>query len=574
VEAPTWLRHTLEEIIGQIRRLLDVSGCAFQVVDFEAGMIRPAAAWFASDEARDSMTPVLERPYDRERPGVTEAAIESGESLLLQSFEDWEGAAGVRERLEAELAPQVARVAWDWYRSSSFISCPVRTAGGRTLGVLAISSRAPQSLLGAEDLRVVEVFAGLAALALERSELLDREERRGREERELNEAARAVSASLEPDDVYMAIVEQAGKLVGAEKVALRRYEPATADLRTVAAIGFTEEGERTRFPVGEGMIGQVARTGQPYVSDPADADRFARTFLERENIGSFVHVPIALGPRLFGVLTASHADPGYYGAPELARLEALAPPAAGAIANALDFHRERRVAAALTRGFVPPGAADVPGFELGLVYEPAGHDVGGGDIFGVWTLPSGALAVLVGDVTGKGLEVAALSAMVRFFVEARTWDSERPGEVLAQTDRLLGGRLPSASFVTAFMGVIAGGTLRWANAGHAPPVLLRRDGEESLKATGVPLGVEAAARYEEQETPFASGDVLFASTDGLIEARRDGSFFGERRLPAVLAEHGRTLAPRELVALIYREVEAWAPQLDDDIVLLALRPCP
>jgi sigma-B regulation protein RsbU (phosphoserine phosphatase) len=569
-----WLRHTLEEIIGQIRRLLDVSGCAFQIVDFDAGMIRPAAAWFASDEARDSMTPVLERPYDRERPGVTEAAIERGEALLLQRFEDWEGAAALHERLQAELEPEVARVAWDWYRSSSFISCPVRTAGGRTLGVLAISSRAPQSLLGAEDLRVVEVFAGLAALALERSELLDREERRGRAERELNEAVRAISASLELDAVYAAIVEQARQLVGAGKVALRRYELATADLRTVAAVGFTEEGERTRFRVGEGMIGQVARTGKPYVSDPADADRFVRTFVEREGIGSFVHVPIALGPRLFGVLTASHEEPGYYGQEELARLEALATPAAGAIANALDFHRERRVAAALTRGFVPHGATDIPGFELGLVYEPAGHDVSGGDIFGVWTLPSGALAVLVGDVTGKGLEVAALSAMVRFFVEARSWDSERPGEILAQTDRLLGGRLPSASFVTAFMGVIADGTLRWANAGHAPPTLLRPDGDEALKATGVPLGVEAGALYEEHEAPFGLGDVLFASTDGLIEARRDGSFFGERRLPAVLAEHGRTLAPAELVDLVYREVEAWAPHLDDDVVLLALRPCP
>ena len=164
-------------------------------------------------------------------------------------------------------------------------------------------------------------------------------------------------------------------------------------------------------------------------------------------------------------------------------------------------------------------------------------------------MPSGALAVLVGDVTGKGLEVAALSAMVRFFVEARSWDSERPGEILAQTDRLLGGRLPSASFVTAFMGVVADGALRWANAGHAPPALLRPVGEEALKATGVPLGVEAGARYSEHETPFGPGDVLFASTDGLIEARRDGSFFGEQRLRIVLAEHGRTLAPDELVAL-------------------------
>ena len=314
----------------------------------------------------------------------------------------------------------------------------MRTAGGRTLGVLAISSRPPQRPLGPEELRLVEVFADLAALALERTELLDREERRGREERELNEAARAVSASLELDTVYTAIVEQAGHLVGASKVALRRYEPATADLRTVAAIGFTDESRAHALRRGRGHD-RARRAHRGVVRQRPGRRRIASctAFVEREGIGSFVHVPIALGPRLFGVLTASHEEPGYYGAEQLARLEALAPPAAGAIANALDFHRERRVAAALTRGFVARGADDVPGFELGLVYEPAGHDVGGGDIFGVWTLPSGALAMLVGDVTGKGLEVAALSAMVRFFVEARTWDSERPGEVLAQTDRLL-----------------------------------------------------------------------------------------------------------------------------------------
>ena len=128
-----WLRRTLEEILVQLRRLLDISACAFQVVDFEAGTIHPAAAWFATDEVRAAMTPVLERRYDRERPGVTEAAIERGDALHIERFEEWEGATALRLRLEEELAPHDARLAWDWYQSSSFISCPVRTAGGRTL---------------------------------------------------------------------------------------------------------------------------------------------------------------------------------------------------------------------------------------------------------------------------------------------------------------------------------------------------------------------------------------------------------------------------------------------------------
>ena len=120
----TWLRHTLEEIIEQIRRLLDVSGCAFQVVDFETRTIHPAAAWFATDAVRAAMTPVLARPYDRERPGVTEAAIERGEALLIPRFEAWEGAGPLRERLQAELDPADAKLAWDWYRTSSFLSVP------------------------------------------------------------------------------------------------------------------------------------------------------------------------------------------------------------------------------------------------------------------------------------------------------------------------------------------------------------------------------------------------------------------------------------------------------------------
>jgi GAF domain-containing protein len=573
VEAPIWLRHTLEEILEQIRRLLDVSGCAFQVVDFDEGVIRPAAAWFATDAVRAAMSPVLERRYDRARPGVTEAAIERGDALLIRRFEDWEGAARLRQRLEEELDPSDARLAWDWYQSSSFISCPVRTAGGRTLGVLAISARAPQRLLGEDELRVVKVFADLAAIALERTELLDREERRGREDRELNEAVRALSVSLEPDDVYEAIVEQGSRLTGATRVVLRRYEPATADLRTVAAIGISSETRSRPFAVNQGMIGEVARTGTSYVSSPTDAERFAHEFLEREGIGSFMHVPIALGPRLFGVLTASHELADHFGPHDLARLEALAVPAAGAIANALDFQRERRIAEALTRGFVPQAGSDIPGFELGVVYEPAGHQVGGGDIFGVWTLPSGALAVLVGDVSGKGLEVAALSAMVRFFVEARTWDSESPAAVLEQTDRLVRGRLPGGSFVAAFMGVVAGERMRWANAGHSPPVLLCPDGAQRLAATGVPLGVGDEIHYAEHEARFAPGDVLFAATDGLVEARRDGAFFGDERLVAVLTEPGRDLEPNELVAAVHREVHDWAPELDDDMVLLALRRC-
>jgi serine phosphatase RsbU (regulator of sigma subunit) len=561
-----WLAQTLDEILTRIRRLLAVDGCAFQVVDWERRVIRPAAAWFADDETRAALEPVLTRTYEPDRPGVTEAALERGEPLLIASIAEWPGAARLRERLRERLDAEGADRAWRWYERSSFISCPVRTSAGRALGVLAISRARPRPSLTAEDLRVVEVFADLAALAIERSQ-------HARELHLLNRAAREVGRSLEPEAVYRAIVEQARTLTGAPKAMLARYEPATDELRVVASVGYTGEATRGRFRLGEGMIGTVAATREPYVSNQADAGRFLQEFVRREDVGSFVHVPISLGARLFGVLNVSAARVGHFDAETLELVVAFAATAAGAIANALDFQRERRVAHALTRGFVPGPAPALPGLQIGLVYEPAGREVGGGDVFGAWTLPSGAAAVLIGDVSGKGIEVAALSSMVRFFVEARTWDSERPAEVLAQTDALLRHRLPSASFVSAFMGVIDQGTVRYANAGHGSTVLLRAAGDEqSLRATGMPLGVEEGT-WGEEKVSFELGDVLFMATDGLGEARRDGAFFGEARLPELLAEHARRLGPEALVALVRRELEAWAPELNDDVVILALRRC-
>ena len=116
------------------------------------------------------------------------------------------------------------------------------------------------------------------------------------------------------------------------------------------------------------------------------------------------------------------------------------------------------------------------------------------------------------------------------------------------------------------------GSLRWCNAGHGPP-LLRRTGRPRLVATGLPLGVDAPHPYEQRERAFAAGDVLFAFTDGLVEARRAGEFFGTARLPALLAEHGLREDPQDLVTLVRREVQAWTPRLDDDVVILALRRC-
>lgn len=371
-----WLRHTLEEILSQVRVLLDVDGCAFQTVDWERGQISPAAAWFETPEVRTALQPVLERPYDVDRGGVTEAAIERGEPLLIADVERWSGAHALRARLREQLDDEAADTAWAWYRTSSFISCPVQTTLGRTLGVLALSAAPPRAPLGEEQLRVTEVFAGLAALALERTELLEREARRAETEELLHNAAQQMTASLDLDAVYAAICKQAVLLSNAPTALLLRLDSVTQTLRCVASTRASQRLVSRRYALGEGMIGAVAAGGEPYVSRAEDRHRLL-PWENDEGVGSFAHVPLGLGSRRFGVLTVCHPVEGALDEDRLALLESLARPAAAAIANALEFQHERRIAAALTRGYIPDAPPELEGYSLGVVYEPVGHEVSG-----------------------------------------------------------------------------------------------------------------------------------------------------------------------------------------------------
>ena len=530
-----WLRRTLQEIVLQVRTLLDVTGVSFLVIDWERRHISPAASWFASDEVRDVFGQVLDRPYDPGRPGVTEAAIESGAPVRIERIEDWPGGDALRARLFESLAA-TSRPPGSGTGTArrSFLSCPVRTADGSILGVLAIARSLPEPAFSAEDLRVTVVLADLAALALERSELADREERRALDEEALNRASSEVSRTLELDEVALAVAEQAVGLSGAAAVRVLRPDPGGRALHEVSRSGLPPEVEA--HAAGE----------------------------------TTVDVPLALGPRVLGLLSAE--APGGFAPGAVDRLRAFAPAAAAAIANALDYERERRVAHALTAGFIPQRPPQLDDHEVGVLYEPAGNQASGGDVFGVWTVPGGGLGLLIGDVCGSGLEVAATAAMVRFFVEARTFDCPRPAEVLAQANAILRGRLPEGLFVPLFLAVIEGRRLRWCNAGHPPPQLLRGGGViDELGTCGIPLGIDEAAAYEELECELAPDDVLVAATDGLWEARRDGVQFGDARLRELLAEHGRTLAPDALVRRLRDEAEDWTSRLHDDIVILAVR---
>jgi sigma-B regulation protein RsbU (phosphoserine phosphatase) len=180
----------------------------------------------------------------------------------------------------------------------------------------------------------------------------------------------------------------------------------------------------------------------------------------------------------------------------------------------------------------------------------------------------------VGDVAGKGVETAALSAMVRFFIEARSWDSARPSVVLEQANAMLLSRLPRDTFVTAFFGLLTPGRLVYCNAGHLPPLHVAGGLARSLEGHGLPLGIDESPGYAEGELRLAPGELVFAYTDGLIEARRAGEMYGVERITALVERRAELLGPEGLVRAAHEEVSSWSDGLSDDAVALALRRRP
>jgi sigma-B regulation protein RsbU (phosphoserine phosphatase) len=200
----------------------------------------------------------------------------------------------------------------------------------------------------------------------------------------------------------------------------------------------------------------------------------------------------------------------------------------------------------------------------------------GGDFFNYFPLADGALALLVGDVSGKGVGAALLMANAQAALRALLPLEPSLARLVIDLDREVAANTPSEVFLTLFAAVLEadGRTLRWVNAGHNPPFVVRADGGvERLEATGVPLGMFDGMHHDEQRTSVAPGDLLFFYTDGIVEAfDPQGEQYGTERLEELLA----TVKRHGIDAVLTRVDDAVrtfraGAELSDDATMMVLR---
>jgi serine phosphatase RsbU (regulator of sigma subunit)/uncharacterized protein YigA (DUF484 family) len=323
---------------------------------------------------------------------------------------------------------------------------------------------------------------------------------------------------------------------------------------------------------------RLLRTGRPVLLTPGmatgtDAHRFLEPFLAQGSTAAVL--PLATPGETLGTLTILSLDPSQpIDRDTLDTAMTVGAQAALAIDNARLYQQQKDFSETMQRSLLPSELPAVPGIELGHVYESSARVDVGGDVYDFLTLEDGRLAIILGDVTGKGIEAAADMAMAKFSFRALARMNPEPGDFLSKVNDVIVDEIGVGKFITMLYVLLdpRAGTVSCASAGHPPALIVPPEGPVVLlQASGLALGIEPGQQYPAAQTTLTPGSAVVLYTDGVVESRRDGQLYGEERLDDLLAAR-RELGAQELAEAIAADCRSFAGgELGDDCAIVCLR---
>jgi serine phosphatase RsbU (regulator of sigma subunit)/ketosteroid isomerase-like protein len=318
--------------------------------------------------------------------------------------------------------------------------------------------------------------------------------------------------------------------------------------------------------------------GEEVLRDAA-ADEEDLQFLRSLRTRSSIIVELRARGKPTGMLTISVGPSGRrLGAADVRFVSVLAGRVALALDNAGLFsvleqtERERaEIAATLQRGLLPPPLPHIPGWSVAAMYRPAGAENEiGGDFYDAFRIAGGWM-VVIGDVTGRGAQAAAITAHARYTLRTAAALTGDPVIALRTLNRELLGRGTALCSVAA-MAITEdpGEPVRLAVAGHPPPLLVDGDSVTEAASPAPVLGAFPDEQWRVEATTVAPGQQLVVITDGITEAEGEEGRFGEERLRTELVGiTSPALAAQRLEGALHQFTGG---EMEDDAAIIAIGP--
>jgi len=569
-----------ETTLGKVARLA-VPGladwCAINVRE-ESGMIRSLVTAHAdpNEEARaDEMQSLY--PFDPEALLGVGHVLRTGEPQLI-----------------ADVAEDVLRaVACDPEHLRRLRSFGIRSylcvplwARGTVLGTLSLASTQSGRTYDGEDLALAQELGRRVSAALDNARLFKEARQRAEREALINKIGQALRVTLETDEILQIVTDQVGQALKVSRCSWARLNP-TRDALEVAPQQYTARGVPPltfsyRLADCPPDAVEIWAAAQPVVCHDYTQDAASLAAGIRDLTRAYITCPVFLRGQFGGLFIVHQNDgPRAWTQDEVTFLSAVTDILALALENARLYAREHRVADMLQGAFLTDIPDQLSGLTLASSYN-AGLDEAhvGGDYYDAFRLPDGRGALVIADVSGKGLNAAVQTATVKYSLRAFATEAAAPGLVLTRLNKMLCSDSSGLGdhFVTLFYAVFdpVTGRLAWTSAGHETMILKRAGGGSVLlHANGPILGI-ADHTYEQAVDFLAPDDSLILYTDGLTEARAAGSreMLELDRVRELIEAAPSEAGPGALAARLQAAAMQWTggrPH-DDMALLVARRP--
>ena len=374
---------------------------------------------------------------------------------------------------------------------------------------------------------------------------------------------------LDDRELLAELLERTREALQADTAAVLLLDFGSGQLIATAAAGLEEEVRQgVRIPVGRGFAGRIAAEQRPVILDHVDHTTVLNPILWAKGIQSMMGVPMVAGGKVIGVLHVGSLTPRQFTGDEVELLQ-LAGDRAAAAVQSVAAQADRLAATALQRSLVPAALPAVAGAELAARYIPGSGGVGG-DWYDVFTLPTGEVCVVMGDVAGSGLPAAVIMGRMRSALRAYALETRDPAEVLSRLDRKI-QHFEADAMATVLYAVIDPGLDRMdiCLAGHFPPVIAYpgQPAQLASAAAGLIIGIADPAPRPVTSLPIPPGTLLCFYTDGLMERRGELIDDGLARLC-------RAVTPQpaeEACATVMNALVGSGPARDDIAVLMLRR---
>jgi serine phosphatase RsbU (regulator of sigma subunit) len=491
-----------------------------------------------------------------------------------------------------ELKPE-ERELYERLAPRSYVIVPLITRG-RTLGALTLLSTRAGRHYGDRDVDFAHHLARRFALAIDNARLFD-ESRDARVRAEfLVRAGEILSGSMDYEETLQNVatiavpelVDWCAVQLLEEDGSIRQVAAAHADPAKVRLAWELQE----RYPPDPDAPNgapNVIRTGEtevtPEITDElieaGVPDPELRQIVKDLGLRATITAPLQAQGRVFGAVTFVSAESGrQFGSEDVQLVEELARRAGIAVDNARLYTERGRIAHTLQTELLPTDLPEIPFVEVAVRYLAAGElNEVGGDFYDIFpSAVEGEWMLVIGDVSGKGAEAAAVTALARYTLHAAALESSVPSDLLLKLNAALIAQRRGRDFCTACVALVVPREdttrIRFAIAGHPPPVVLRADGTATLHGEpGTLLGIFEDPDLVDCSVELAPGDGILLYTDGVIEAGRPLTQLGEEGLAEALAAARPASAAEAVDVAETVAIEVQDGPVRDDIALLAVR---